>query len=152
MQKKEPIVGDNHFCYLSAFLRFWYGDALKSLPFPPKGLIRAETRRWLPSCYIPASFQAEESQEKGEWHATNKKHQLSCKIHVKIWTLKRGKWTSYCIKQECNECFFSFLWRTFPALGSCRPGTLDLLVWLHSALLIKVTQVWVKGFLTGVGL
>lgn len=36
VQKKEPIVGDNRCCYLNAFLQFSSGDALKSLPLPPK--------------------------------------------------------------------------------------------------------------------
>lgn len=42
MRKKSgPIVRDNNFCYPPGFLRCLTGDALKSLPFPPKGLIRA---------------------------------------------------------------------------------------------------------------
>lgn len=50
-----------------------------------------------------------------------------------------------------SSLLFSFLWRTSSTLGNRWLRELDLLVWLHSALLIKVTQVWVKGFLTGVG-
>lgn len=61
---KKPIVGDN-FCYLSAFLCFWNGDALKPLSFPPKGLIRAQTRWWLPSWLHPNQFPSRRIAGKG---------------------------------------------------------------------------------------
>lgn len=46
---------------------------------------------------------------------------------------------------------FFFSLKNVVDTGEPLAGELDLLVWLHPALLIKVTQVWVKGFLTGVG-
>lgn len=47
--KGSSIVTDNHFCFPAGFLRCRTGDALKSLPFPAEGLIRAEMHSQLPS-------------------------------------------------------------------------------------------------------
>lgn len=86
--------------------------------------------------YIPTSFQAgEELQEIQEWHATNEaklaeRQGSSQNMVVKAYLRVRNE---LCKTSQMN-IFFPCLWRMFPALGSRWPGTLDPLVWLHSAL------------------